>query len=99
MIIKTSRRSLIRGLGAIFIAAPAIVRVASIMPVKSTPTVSMANLIEYDVGAGDDMSVDVLYGYCFPRGEWRLLDMELTTRENIKGLLTFNPNNYVLELK
>jgi hypothetical protein len=31
----TSRRSLITGLGALFIAAPAIVRASSLMPVKA----------------------------------------------------------------
>jgi len=36
-VIKLSRRGLIRGLGVSLIAAPAIVRAASLMPVKAMP--------------------------------------------------------------
>ena len=41
MIENVSRRGFIGGIGALFIAAPAIVRAASIMPVKAMPAVDV----------------------------------------------------------
>lgn len=43
--IITSRRSLITGLGALFIAAPAIVRASSLMPVKAVKWKSSLDVV------------------------------------------------------
>lgn len=52
-----SRRSFFAGMGSSLIAAPAIVRVASLMPVRSLSFDAINRL-------------DILYGFSYPRREW-----------------------------
>jgi hypothetical protein len=67
-----SRRRLLAGFGALLVAAPAIVRSTSIMPVKAlVDSISLREITQYDVGADQLVTrLDVLYGGMHVRPEW-----------------------------
>jgi hypothetical protein len=73
----TSRRSFITGLGALFIAAPAIVRASSLMPVKAiSDGISLRKIAVYDVGADESITrLHVLFGSMQVRPEWTALEL------------------------
>ena len=65
-----TRRGFIRGVG-LLLAAPAIVRVASLMPVRALPSEPvMRMLTQYNVNSQMIERLDVLYGYMWVRPEW-----------------------------
>lgn len=69
-IIRPSRRGFLTGFASL-IAAPAIVRVGSLMPVKALPAFSsMRGLIDYVPYAGEITRLDVLCSRLFIRPEW-----------------------------
>jgi hypothetical protein len=68
----TSRRSFITGLGALFLAAPAIVRASSLMPVKALAEgISLRKITQYNFVEVQPVNrLDVLYGRLHVRPEW-----------------------------
>lgn len=72
-LVLPSRRSFLTGIGAVLITAPAIVRMASIMPIKSVlPEISMRMLTDYMVGQTtiELTQLDILYGTLIVRCGW-----------------------------
>lgn len=69
-----SRRGFIRGLG-LLLAAPAIIRVSSLMPVKVLPSESVLRMLtEYNPLDGQMIErLDILYGYLMVRPEWAVV--------------------------
>lgn len=102
--IVPSRRGFIAGALAL-VAAPAIVRAASLMPVKSYPLcyddVSMRWVTEYTPDLADIDQLDVLYGKLLPRSEWVTIEADGTgtlpkgTRETVLRRIRF-PREYTV---
>lgn len=72
--IETSRRKFITGLSAL-IVAPAIVRVESLMPVRSLDNLKIMTLEDYSKYILEPMikRLDVLYDFKHIRPEWTTL--------------------------
>lgn len=96
--INPSRRSLIIGIGASLIAAPAIVRASSLMkvkPAKRTWTIygndHLGNVVSEIVDDGHPMisverrNIQALY----VNGEWRIMPLVLPVRRDVQGRLLF----------
>ena len=72
-----TRRGFIRSLGFLF-AAPAIVRVSSLMPVRVIPPLGLITLDEYSRRVlapamnrvAEAVAHDLIYGYQFARPAW-----------------------------
>jgi hypothetical protein len=69
MSIDLSRRSFFRGLGATVIAAPAIVRATSLMPVKKLSPLEIV-LREVDL-VGSDIDHEYIFRTSIPWPAWR----------------------------
>lgn len=71
-LILPSRRGFLIGLSATLITAPAIVRVASIMPVKVIPiTIDLRRIINMVFDENVKLTrLDVLYGRLYIRHKW-----------------------------
>jgi len=65
------RRKFITGLASL-IAAPAIVKVSGLMPIRGVPlnTISMRKIIEYIPGDYNITSYDICYSHMFIKPEW-----------------------------